>query len=55
MHPLLSQILNGVNFKASIGQTVALVGPSGSGKSSVVDLLQRFYDVNDGQVRLWLL
>ena len=43
-------ILNGISFKAKRGQTIALVGSSGSGKSTCVQLLQRFYDPASGSV-----
>lgn len=43
-------ILKGVDLKIEKGKTVALVGQSGSGKSTMVDLLPRFYDVNDGSI-----
>ena len=39
-----------MNIVAEPGQTVALLGPTGSGKSSVVNLLPRFYDPSDGRV-----
>lgn len=45
-----SQILNGLSFKAMQGQTVALVGSSGCGKSTSIQLLERFYDCNTGRV-----
>jgi len=45
-------VLNGLNFVAEKGQIVAFVGPSGSGKSSVVRLLQRFYSVQRGSIIL---
>ncbi|XP_044151274.1 ATP-dependent translocase ABCB1-like isoform X2 [Bufo gargarizans] len=44
------QILQGLNLKVSKGQTLALVGSSGCGKSTVVQLLERFYDAEEGQV-----
>jgi ATP-binding cassette subfamily B (MDR/TAP) protein 1 len=44
------QVLNGVNFTAKPGQLVALVGSSGSGKSTTVALLERFYDPSSGGV-----
>ncbi|EPZ35336.1 ABC transporter domain-containing protein [Rozella allomycis CSF55] len=43
-------ILKGVNLKIKPGQTVALVGSSGSGKSTMVQLVQRFYDPMEGQI-----
>ncbi|WP_404401536.1 ABC transporter ATP-binding protein [Pelagibacterium halotolerans] len=45
-HPVLKD----VNFKVNPGETVALVGPTGSGKSSSMALIHRFYDVQEGQV-----
>ncbi len=43
-------ILNDLSFSIPQGETVAIVGSTGSGKSSLVNLLCRFYDVNEGQV-----
>jgi ATP-binding cassette subfamily B protein len=45
-------ILAGVSFTARPGQTVAILGTTGSGKSTLVNLLPRFYDVTGGAVRL---
>jgi len=45
-------ILDGVDFDVSPGETVALVGPTGAGKSTVAKLLMRLYDVDDGAVRV---
>jgi len=46
------EILNGINFVAEPGQTVAILGTTGSGKSTLVNLLPRFYDVSGGAARL---
>ncbi|KAG0367828.1 Multidrug resistance protein 1 [Mortierella sp. AD032] len=46
------QIFNGVDIKVKPGQTVALVGSSGCGKSTVIALLERWYDVQGGQVQI---
>ncbi|XP_061186070.1 ATP-dependent translocase ABCB1-like [Saccostrea echinata] len=43
-------ILRGVNLEVQRGQTVALVGSSGCGKSTIIQLVQRFYDPEEGQV-----
>jgi ABC-type transport system involved in Fe-S cluster assembly fused permease/ATPase subunit len=45
-------ILHGVDFEIPDGKTVAVVGPSGSGKSTLARLLFRFYDVQQGHVRI---
>lgn len=44
------QILQGLNLEIKSGDTVALVGSSGCGKSTVIQLLQRFYDTLSGEV-----
>jgi ATP-binding cassette subfamily B multidrug efflux pump len=43
-------VLNGVSFTAQPGQTVALLGATGSGKTTIINLLPRFYDVTEGRV-----
>ena len=43
-------VLDGVSFEIEAGQTIALLGATGSGKSSVINLIPRFYDVSQGQV-----
>jgi ATP-binding cassette subfamily B protein len=43
-------VLQGVSFEAEPGQTVALLGATGSGKSTVINLIPRFYDVSEGRV-----
>ncbi|MDX1687978.1 MAG: ABC transporter ATP-binding protein [Candidatus Promineifilaceae bacterium] len=44
------RILNEINFRAEPGQTTALIGPTGSGKSTIINLIPRFYDVDEGRV-----
>jgi len=45
-------ILTGVSFEARRGQTIGIVGPPGSGKSSLVHLIPRFYDVTGGRITI---
>ncbi len=45
-------ILTDVNFHVDQGQSVALVGPTGAGKTTIINLLSRFYDVNEGDVKI---
>ena len=44
--------LNDINFEVEPGQTVALIGPTGSGKSTITNLIPRFYDPSGGVVRI---
>lgn len=44
------QVLKDVNFTASFGQKIAIVGPSGVGKSTIASLLLRFYDIEGGEI-----
>jgi ATP-binding cassette subfamily B protein len=44
------QVLSGVTFNVSSGKTFALMGPTGSGKSTITNLIPRFYDATEGQV-----
>ena len=46
------KVLDDVNFKIKPGETIALVGPTGAGKSTIVNLISRFYDVQQGIVRI---
>jgi ATP-binding cassette subfamily B protein len=43
-------VLEGVSFRAAPGQTIAIVGPTGAGKTTIVNLVPRFYDVAGGRV-----
>ncbi|MBE9169186.1 ABC transporter ATP-binding protein [Pleurocapsales cyanobacterium LEGE 06147] len=45
-------VLKGVNLQARPGQTIALVGPTGAGKSTIINLILRFYDVSGGAVKI---
>ena len=51
-HRLGGEVLHGVSFRVEAGQTVALVGSSGAGKSTIASLVPRLYDVDAGAVRL---
>ena len=50
--PGLPDVLHEVSLEIEPGQTVALVGPTGAGKTSISNLIGRFYDVNEGAVRI---
>ena len=47
-----AEVLHGISFRAEPGQTVALVGSSGAGKSTIAQLLPRLYDTDEGAVRI---
>jgi subfamily B ATP-binding cassette protein MsbA len=46
------QVLHGINLKVRHGETIALVGPNGCGKTTLMNLLPRFWDVHDGSIRI---
>lgn len=43
-------ILKNISFKANMGDTIAFIGSTGSGKSTLINLIMRFYDVTDGEI-----
>ncbi len=43
-------VLDNVSFKVKPGETIALVGPTGAGKSTIANLISRFYDIKDGRI-----
>lgn len=45
-----STILNGIDFTANVGESYAIVGPTGAGKSTIINLISRFYNINSGQI-----
>ena len=46
------KVLDNVSFHIKQGETIALVGPTGAGKTTIVNLISRFYDVQDGTVKI---
>ncbi|MGB5428821.1 ABC transporter ATP-binding protein [Eudoraea sp.] len=44
------EILHGISFDVQVGQTVAIVGATGAGKSTIINLLNRFYEINSGAI-----
>ncbi len=46
----VKQVLHGINLTVHPGEVIAFVGPSGAGKSSLVNLIPRFFDVNEGRI-----
>jgi subfamily B ATP-binding cassette protein MsbA len=46
----VKQVLHGINLTVQPGEVIAFVGPSGAGKSSLVNLIPRFFDVNEGRI-----
>lgn len=50
MHEEDNPILKNININIESGESIALVGPTGAGKSTIVSLISRFYDINEGQI-----
>lgn len=46
------EVLKGVSFNVRAGETVAIVGATGAGKSTIINLLSRFYEIDDGEIRI---
>ncbi|MCM5661603.1 ABC transporter ATP-binding protein [Galbibacter mesophilus] len=44
------EVLHGISFDAKPGETIAIVGATGAGKSTIINLLNRFYDINSGEI-----
>jgi subfamily B ATP-binding cassette protein MsbA len=44
------EVLKGISFEAKAGETIAIVGATGAGKSTIINLLNRFYDIDSGQI-----
>jgi len=44
------EVLHGISFNANAGETIAIVGATGAGKSTIINLLNRFYEINSGQI-----
>jgi len=44
------EVIKGISFKAKPGETVAIVGATGAGKSTIINLLNRFYEINSGDI-----
>jgi subfamily B ATP-binding cassette protein MsbA len=51
-YPSTKEVLRNINFKVAKGEAVAFVGPSGGGKSTLMDLLIRFYDPTEGSITI---
>lgn len=45
-------VLKGISFEIKAGETIAIAGPTGSGKTSLINLITRFYDIDSGEIRI---
>ena len=50
--PAETKVLSKVSFHIEPGETIALVGPTGAGKTTIVNLISRFYDIEEGTIRM---
>ncbi|WP_340076638.1 ABC transporter ATP-binding protein [Leptobacterium sp. I13] len=46
------EVLHGISFEAKPGETIAIVGATGAGKSTIINLLSRFYDIQSGEIKV---
>ena len=46
------KVLNGISFTANVGDTIAIVGPTGAGKTTIINLISRFYNLDSGEVTI---
>ncbi|BFP42194.1 ABC transporter ATP-binding protein [Flavobacteriaceae bacterium GF1] len=46
------EVLHGISFSANAGETIAIVGATGAGKSTIINLLNRFYEINSGSISI---
>ncbi|MDT0557014.1 ABC transporter ATP-binding protein [Ichthyenterobacterium sp. W332] len=46
------EVLKGISFEAKTGETIAIVGATGAGKSTIINLLNRFYDIDSGEIAI---
>jgi subfamily B ATP-binding cassette protein MsbA len=44
-------VINDISFDVNAGETIAIVGATGAGKSTIINLLSRFYDINQGKYK----
>ncbi len=44
------EVIKGISFEANAGETIAIVGATGAGKSTIINLLNRFYEINSGEI-----
>lgn len=46
------QVLNGISFTAQVGESIAIVGPTGAGKTTIINLISRFYNLDSGKITI---